>query len=90
MLGVSGQSTAIPRGDAAILTGKLEAAQDRRLSLKECRRLMDADCKFSDMELAVFRDQLYAMADTLAVEYAKRNGNRKNRQEERLLDVKAA
>jgi hypothetical protein len=90
MLGVSRQSTAIPRVEAAILTGTLKAAKDKRLSIKECRALLETGCTMQDTEIELFRDLLYAMADIATVEHAKKLGNRERRLNDKYVDESKA
>ncbi len=44
------------------------------LTLEQCRELLGPDCAMSDQDIALLRDQLYAIAD-LAIVRATRGNN---------------
>jgi len=78
------RSPAIPRTGAPTLAGTPNGAQDKRLGISECRKLLGADCKLTDVEIEQLCEAMYALADISITEFVTKNGNRSTRNEETM------
>jgi len=54
-------------------------AQDERLSISECRKLIVREIDLSDAQMEALRGQMYAFADITAIEYKAKSRNRGTR-----------
>jgi hypothetical protein len=86
------QSTAKTRVDKAAASLALvpKTAEDRRLPVEECRKILGSGCEFTDEQVKSVRDLLYAMARMSIEEFAKGRGSRESWQSPLADNLKAA
>ena len=74
------QSAAITRvgNAAASLAVVPKTAEDKRLPVASCRKILGPDCNLTDEQVRSIRDLLYAMARISLDEFAKGVGNRES------------
>jgi len=92
MFNGSAQSTARTRVDkaAASLAIVPKTAEDRRLPVAECRKILGPDSQFTDEQVKSIRDVLYSMARMSIEEFAKGRGSRESWQSPQADNPKAA
>lgn len=79
-------AAALPAGTGTF-AGAPSATEDKRLSLKQCRAFLPTSCRLSEHEIEVLRDGLYALADIVNVEFAKRRPKREEQYSDMLSDL---
>jgi hypothetical protein len=70
------RSPAIPRTEAPTLAGTPDGAQDKRLSIALCRKLIGSESALSDAEVETLRNQMYAIANVALTQHGVTVNNR--------------